>query len=42
MTLRGWVESVEDQLRIGAIAIAAARLELVDNQITVGKPAAAN
>lgn len=41
VTLRGWVTSVDDQVRIGAIAIAAARLELVDNQITVGMAPAA-
>ncbi len=38
VTLRGWVDTNEDKRRIGAIAIAAARLELVDNQIKVGKP----
>ena len=42
VTLRGWVNTNEDKLRIGEIAIAASRLELVDNQITVGKPIAAN
>ncbi len=40
VTLRGWVPTVEDREQIGAIAIAASRLELVDNQITVGKVAA--
>lgn len=39
VTLRGWVYTEEDKRRIGEIAIAAARVELVDNQITVGKPA---
>lgn len=39
VTLRGWVYTEEDKRRIGEIAIAASRLELVDNQITVGKPA---
>jgi hypothetical protein len=39
VTLRGWVETAADKRRIGEIAIAAARLELVDNQIEVGKPA---
>jgi hypothetical protein len=39
VTLRGWVNTDEDKRRIGAIAIAASRLESVDNQITVGKPA---
>ena len=42
VTVRGWVDSAEDQRRIGEIAIAAATLEQVDNQIVVGKPAAAN
>lgn len=41
VTLRGWVHTEEDKRRIGEIAIAASRLELVDNQITVGKPTAA-
>lgn len=41
VTLRGWVRSNDDRQRIGEIAIAASRLELVDNQITVGRPAAA-
>lgn len=38
VTLRGWTETSDDKRRIGEIAIAASRLELVDNQITVGKP----
>ncbi len=38
VTLRGWVRTEADKRRIGEIAIAASRLELVDNQITVGKP----
>lgn len=38
VTLRGWVNTDEDKRRIGEIAIAASRLELVDNQILVGKP----
>jgi sporulation protein YlmC with PRC-barrel domain len=38
VTLRGWVETDEDRRRIGEIAVAASHLELVDNQITVGKP----
>jgi sporulation protein YlmC with PRC-barrel domain len=42
VTLRGWVDTDEDRVRIGEIAIAASRLELVDNQITVGKPVTAN
>jgi len=40
VTLRGWVRSVADQQRIGEIAIAASRLEVVDNQLTVGRPVA--
>jgi sporulation protein YlmC with PRC-barrel domain len=42
VTLRGWVNTSEDKRRIGEIAIAAAHLELVDNQITVGKPVTGN
>jgi hypothetical protein len=42
VTLRGWVTTDEDKRRIGEIAIAAARLELVDNQITVGRPVTSN
>ncbi len=38
VTLRGWTETADDKRRMGEIAIAASRLELVDNQITVGKP----
>ena len=38
VTLRGWVKSIEDQRRLGEIAVAASSVELVDNQITVGKP----
>ncbi len=41
VTLRGWVNSPDDKRRIGEIAIAASRLEIVDNQITVGRPLAA-
>lgn len=40
VTLRGWVRSNEDRQRIGQIAIEASRVELVDNQITVGRPVA--
>jgi len=40
VTLCGWVVTAVDKQRIGDIAIAASRLELVDNQITVGAPAA--
>lgn len=39
VTLRGWVYTAEERTRIHAIAVAASRLELVDNQIDVGKPA---
>jgi len=42
VTLRGWVATEEDKRRIGVIAIAEARLELVDNQIVVGAPTAAH
>jgi sporulation protein YlmC with PRC-barrel domain len=42
VTLRGWVSTDEDKRRIGEIAIAASRPELVDNQITVGKPVTGN
>lgn len=38
VTLRGWVPANEDRVRIGEIAIGASRVELVDNQIVVGKP----
>jgi hypothetical protein len=41
VTLRGWAYSADDRERMGAIAIAASRLELVDNQVTVGRPVAA-
>jgi sporulation protein YlmC with PRC-barrel domain len=40
VTLRGWVYSAADKQRIAEIAITASRLELVDNQLTVGKPSA--
>jgi sporulation protein YlmC with PRC-barrel domain len=42
ITLRGWVNTDEEKRRIGEIAIADSRLELVDNQITVGQPVAGN
>lgn len=43
VTLRGWVHAADDKRRIGEIAAAAAmQQELVDNQITVGKPVTAN
>ena len=35
VTLRGWVHTEDDKIRINAIAVAAAREEIVDNQITV-------
>lgn len=40
VTLRGWAYSEDDRRRMGEIAIAASRKEVVDNQITVGKPVA--
>lgn len=40
VTLRGWVRSADDRRRIGEIAIAASRVELVDNQIALGRPVA--
>lgn len=39
ITLRGWVRTEDDRRRIGEIAVAASTVELVDNQITVGRPA---
>ena len=39
VTLRGWVNTDEDKRRIGEIAIANTLPEIVDNQITVGRPA---
>jgi sporulation protein YlmC with PRC-barrel domain len=42
ITLRGWVDTAEDKGRIYEIAVAASRVELVDNQILVGRPRAAN
>ena len=42
VTLRGWVKTDDDKRRIGEIAIAASRLELVDNQILVGPPVTTN
>lgn len=41
VTLRGWTYTEEDRRRIMEIAVAATRVELVDNQITVGRPASA-
>jgi hypothetical protein len=40
VTVRGWVGTADDKRRIGEIAVAASHLELVDNQVTVGQPAA--
>lgn len=42
VTLRGWVRSADDHRRAGEIAAAAATLETVDNQLTVGRPLGAN
>jgi len=42
VTLRGWVDTEEDRRRIGEIAITTCRMELVDNQITVGRPVGPN
>lgn len=42
VTLRGWVNATTDKQRIGEIAQAFARVELIDNQITVGKPVTNN
>lgn len=39
VTLRGWVNSETTKKQINDIAVAASRVEVVDNQITVGKPA---
>jgi osmotically-inducible protein OsmY/sporulation protein YlmC with PRC-barrel domain len=41
VTVRGWVDTNNDKQRVGEIAIAASRLEPVDNQLLVGKPASA-
>ncbi len=42
ITLRGWVDTADDKRRVGEIAIAASRVELVDNQLKVGKPVTIN
>lgn len=42
VTLRGWVYTADDKRRIGEVAIAASRLEMVDNQIVIGKPGTGN
>jgi len=39
VTLRGWVQTAADRDLVGEIAIQASRVELVDNQITVGESA---
>jgi sporulation protein YlmC with PRC-barrel domain len=41
VTLRGWVNTNDEKRRIGDVAIASSRVELVDNQIMVGKPVTA-
>ncbi|HSI08278.1 MAG TPA: PRC-barrel domain-containing protein [Rariglobus sp.] len=38
VTLRGWVKTTEARTLAGEIAIQASRVEVVDNQITVGEP----
>lgn len=38
VTLRGWVNTEADKALIVALAVAASRLEIVDDQITVGRP----
>ncbi|MCX6937298.1 MAG: PRC-barrel domain-containing protein [Verrucomicrobia bacterium] len=38
VTLRGWVDTQAAKDQINRIAVSASRLELVDNQITVGAP----
>jgi len=40
VTLRGWTYNAEDKARIMGIAVAASRVELVDDQMTVGRPVA--
>ncbi len=42
VTLRGWVDSEQDKQRIASIAVTDSRMELVDNQIVVGRPVMAN
>jgi sporulation protein YlmC with PRC-barrel domain len=42
VTLRGWVDTEQDRRRIGEIAITDSRLELVANQIKVGRPVGLN
>lgn len=39
VTLLGWVDTAADKASINAIAVASSSLELVDNELTVGKPA---
>lgn len=38
VTLRGWVKTAEAQALVGEIAVHESRVELVDNQVTVGEP----
>jgi sporulation protein YlmC with PRC-barrel domain len=38
VTLMGWVATEDDRRRVGEIAIAASRVEVVDNQLQVGQP----
>jgi sporulation protein YlmC with PRC-barrel domain len=40
VTLRGWVKTEEDRVAVEVIAVSDSRVELVDNQLMVGKPAA--
>ncbi len=40
VTLRGWTYNADDKRRIMEIAVAAARVEIVDDQMTVGRPIA--
>lgn len=40
VTVRGWVNTEADKARILALAVAASRLEVVDDQISVGLPVA--
>ncbi len=40
VTLRGWTYNAEDKARIMGIAVAASRVEVVDDQMTVGRPLA--
>lgn len=42
VTLRGWADNAGDKRKIMAAAVAASRVEIVDDQITVGRPVAVN